>query len=269
MDDRPIVSVVIPTYGAKGEGLTATCIKSMIAAHSIIQPEIVVVEDGGEQDHAEVAGLGATILKLPERSGFAKAVNAGIRRTNGEVVFLINNDIEFTEPALQIAADALMTTDSALVGIRLLYPDGRIQFGGTYFVPSKGDGVEGYFDHFGRFSEAMIPNCVTMRHRVLLTGAFLGIRRHAFNIVGLLDERFGFSAEDVDYCLQCMQAGLHTLYIGYPSAIHHEGATRGRTLEEKLAMEPEIAEKERKSLQFLFRKWRAFAWDTFDIGKFA
>lgn len=202
MLDRPWISVVIPTYGAKGEALTATCIKSMIAMHTQVEPEVIVVEDGGEQEHTEVAGLGATIIKLPERSGFAKAVNAGIRRTNGEIVFLINNDIEFIEPALQVAGDALFTTNSGLVGIRLLYPDGRVQFGGTYFAPSKGEnGIQGYFDHFGRFNNGLHPTVVTMRHRVLLTGAFLGIRRYVFNIVGLLDERFGFAAEDVDYCV--------------------------------------------------------------------
>lgn len=265
--DQPYISVVIPTYGEKGEALTKQCVESMIDTHTYIEPELVVVEDGGGCQHEFVKGLGATILQV-ERGGFAKACNAGIRRTNGQIVFLINNDIEFVEPSLQFAADALGSTSSGLVGIRLLYPDGRIQFGGTYFKPTPDGELPGYFDHAYRFENGMHVGVTTMRKRCLLTGAFLGIARWTFSFAGYLDERYGFSVEDVDYCMSAMQAGIQTLFFGYTAAIHHEGATRGRTLEEKLALAPDVAEKEQESLRFFFRKWNNVDMTMFGLNMF-
>lgn len=270
MQDRPWVSCVIPTYGEQGIALTKRCLESMIDTHAVVSPEVICVIDGCTDEllkaYAEVISpLGATLLPLRERGGFAKACNKGIRLTNGECVFLINNDIEFLEPSLHFAAEAMMCTNAGLVGIRLLYPDGKVQHGGVYYNPAEeGAEVPGYFDHWCRFEMGMYPGAVTMHNRRLLTGAFLGVRRATFGIIGYLDERFAFSCEDIDLCLRAMEAGQDTLYFGFTAAIHHEGATRGRTLEEKMRLAPDIAQKELESLQFFFRKW----WNVDMTGMF-
>ena len=95
----------------------------------------------------------------------------------------------------------------------------------------------------------------------------MGVSRWQIITNGLLDERFGFSAEDIDYCLRCLEGGKNVLYCGYAQAIHHEGATRGNTPEEKMILEPEIAVKEKESLDFLFSKWYGINFEKFEIGR--
>jgi GT2 family glycosyltransferase len=182
-----------------------------------------------------------------------------MHNANGMVVFLCNNDIEFREPALQYMADAVMATKAGVIGTRLLYPDMRIQHGGVVFVPTQGQENPGYFDHFMRNGFHLDPAAVTMRPS-LVTGALMGIPRPTIDLVGYLDETFEFTAEDIDYCLRTIETGRDSLYFGYTSAIHAEGATRGKTPEEKKLLAPDVAEKEARSLKHLFQKWEGINW---------
>lgn len=259
MIEIPWASVVIPTYGEKGVGLTSKCLETLHATHAHIMPEITVVSDGDGEEVmgklSDLCGQYACNLIRNDRKGFASACNAGIVNSNGEIgVFLVNNDIEFIEPSLQIMGDAMRSTRSGVIGSLLLYPNRTVQHAGVTFVPLEDGPLPGYFDHIGRGLEEWNPNVVTMRPG-LVTGALMGINREFIARSGVLDERFGFSAEDIDLCLRAFECGLNSMYLGYTKAIHHEGASRGKTLEEKMTLEPEIAKKEADSLAFLFRKW--------------
>jgi len=259
MIEIPWASVVIPTYGQKGVDLTATCIKTLQETHSHLLPEITIVSDGDTEevmnDLSEIASEHSCNLIRNDRKGFASACNAGIAISNGEIgVFLVNNDIEFIEPSLQIIGDAMRSTRSGVTGCLLLYPNRTVQHAGVTFVPIEDGPVPGYFDHIGRGYPENHPLVVSMRPG-LVTGALMGINREFIARSGVLDERFGFSAEDIDLCLRSFEAGMSSMYMGYTKAIHHEGASRGKTLEEKMALEPEVAKREADSLGFLFRKW--------------
>lgn len=263
----PWISVIIPTYGAKGVELTRNCVSSLLRTHAHVPPEIIVVSDGDGDDVMDAlkgvaSDLNVGLAKI-ERRGFAAACNAGLRLANGEIgCFLVNNDIEFEVPCLQIMTDAMITMNAGVVGCRLLYPNRTIQHAGVAFIPVQGQPIPGYFDHILRNEFENHIDAVVMHHG-LVTGALFGISRSFIMRSGYLDERFGFTAEDVDMCLRAIECGLPPLYCGYTYAIHREGASRGRTLEEKMAMEPEVAQKEAESLQFLFRKWVGFNFGQF------
>jgi len=259
MIETPWASVVIPTYGVKGAKLTRACLTSLRQTHDHMFPETFIVSDGDDGEALDLLQALATEFEVElvriEREGFAAACNAGIERANGEYsVFLVNNDILFTEESLQVLADAQTKLRAGVIGCRLLYPDLRIQHAGVVFVPTPEGPLPGYFDHLCRFEDALDPDAVVMRTG-LVTGALLGVSREFIMRSGLLDRRFGFTAEDIDLGLRSFQCGMPPVYLGYTHAIHQEGASRGRTLEEKLALEPEVAEKEAHSLAFLFQKW--------------
>lgn len=273
MAEFAYLSVIIPTFGPKGVPLTETCVRTLRQQHEHLgneSIEIIIVEDSQDESvladlHEKVAKPFGAHLYCQPNGGFAKACNMGLRKANGIVCFLVNNDIEFIEPSLQLLADAMNTTGSQIIGCRLLYPDRTIQHAGVVWVPAKNSPVPGYFDHIARNAPALHPVAYAMRVS-LVTGALFGISRWCIEIVGYLDERYGMAVEDIDYCLSVIEAGGKILYCGYTAAIHKEGATRGRTLEEKKAFAPEKWEIEQQALQLFYEKWVGVNWEIFDVN---
>jgi GT2 family glycosyltransferase len=133
------------------------------------------------------------------------------------------------------------------------------------YVPDRiNPNGNGYFDHLFRYANRWDERVCQIREG-LLTGALLGISRGCIDAIGLLDERYELTCEDVDYCLTAMATGLSVAYVGAAEAIHHEGKTRGRTVESKAEF-PELNKKEERSLKFLFNKWPLARFDMFMVN---
>ena len=113
--------------------------------------------------------------------------------------------------------------DIGVVGARLLYPDGRIQFAGTV----RNLGAPEWFDHRYRFKPADWGPARLSSPALAVTGACMYITREALERVGLLDERYPMAYEDVDWCLRAWQAGFRVLYFPAATLYHHESVTRG------------------------------------------
>lgn len=260
----PAISVIIPTYGQRGVELTTRCLQSLHDTHGHLSIEIIVVSDGPE-GAAELApvvnGHNGTLLEIP-RGGFAKACNYAMLRTSGFWTFLVNNDIEFFEPTLQILRACGDAFQAGVLGCRLLYPDRTIQHAGVVFVPTPGKPLPGYWDHALRGAPEFHPAAVSFAN-ILVTGALMGVNHWARQTLGYLDDRLPFSCEDIAYGVHAVQAGLPPLYCGVTAAIHHEGATRGRTPEEKQQLAPDIAAKEQESLRRFFGMFPAVDWTIF------
>jgi len=247
-------------------------VTTLLETHKHITPEVIIVSDGdGEEIMQELKvfalDVDVNLIRI-DRRGFAAACNAGMRAANGELaVYLINNDIVFETNCLQVMTDAMLKMNAGVVGCLLLYPDRTIQHAGVVYVPAanKDSPVPGYFDHALRFQEEKYIDAVVMNNG-LITGALFGISRAMIERSGYLDERFKFTCEDIDMDLRAYECGMPPLYVGYTWAIHLEGASRGRTLEEKMALEPEIAKRELESLAFLHRKYVGLDLGRFSIG---
>lgn len=264
----PLCSVVIPSYGQVGVALTDECLRSAKEANTGLAIQYIVVDDGSGDavawELAEVCNAhDAQLVVLKENGGFAKACNAGLRASNGMVTILLNNDVIMDHcPALQILCDTVLQTNAAVAGTRLLYPDRTIQHAGVMFVPAQNESIPGYWDHFLRGQPETHYAALTMRPS-LVTGACFAIHRNAIGAFGLLDERYGMAAEDIDYCMEAISMGWSAMYNGYAWAIHHEGKTRGRTPEEKERLAPDAWQKEKLGLVRFFRKWITVDWSVF------
>ncbi len=273
--DIPHVSIIIPTYGLKGVALTQQCLNSiwssgMARGGRALIPEIIVIDDGS--DDAAMDELrevcrenGAALFHNPANTGnFAHNVNIGIQASSGNVVVLLNNDVQLLPGCVQALVDAIYTFNFGIAAPKLLYPDGTIQFGGTVYIPnSESVTAHGHFDHMFRHEDRFLFEAC--RSRIcLVTGACMAIARNTFDMIGLFDERLLLAAEDVDVCLRALTAGVRVGYMGFAEAVHHEGQTRGRTVEEK-AMHPKWTAQEEAGLNFLFEKWSATDFGEFGV----
>jgi GT2 family glycosyltransferase len=169
--------------------------------------------------------LGVTVVAKEENSGFSRTVNVGLKiaRDEGWDAVLVNADIEFHQAGWlerMLARTDTKGRPAAVVGARLLYPNGLIQHAGIYFSLLRRD-----FFHRFHFGPADLPEAQEPC-RCPVTGALQLIRHETLVEVGLYDEGFRLAFEDVDYCLRVFEAGLECIYEPTVSAIHLESYFR-------------------------------------------
>jgi GT2 family glycosyltransferase/glycosyltransferase involved in cell wall biosynthesis len=248
---RP-VCIVIPSY--RDAERVATLVASIHKTVPVGLARVIVADDASGAEH--VAALraidGVEVVEGQANSGFAANVNRGLRAADQALdVVVLNSDMEARPgwlACLQFAAS--QEDDVAIVGGRLLYPDGRIQFAGT----ARNLGAPEWFDHRYRFKPAdwgpaAIPGAV-----LAVTGACMYVRRAAIERIGLLDERYPMAYEDVDWCLRAWQAGMRVMYFPGACLYHYESQTRGT----------DVGERERESQRVFWERWGEF-FDARDV----
>jgi GT2 family glycosyltransferase len=222
------VDVVIPNY--QGEHLLEPCLAAL-AAQTMPPARIIVVDDGSSDGSAAVVARhpGVEWLPLGENRGFSAAVNAGITSATAPLVALLNSDA-LPEPGwLEALVTALDDDPSISLGAsRMLFPDGSVNAAGDAFdLRGRGGYNRGLHEPDGaRFDEPR-----------LVFGACAGAaiyRRSLFADIGLFDEAFRLSWEDVDLDLRAALAGHRCLYVPGAVVQHTQGASSGSS---RLALE--------------------------------
>jgi glycosyltransferase involved in cell wall biosynthesis len=95
---RPQLSVIIPAYNA---GATLGACLAAIFAQAADDVEVIVVDDGSQDDTRQVAlRYPATLLVLPHNQGPSAARNYGVAHAKGEFLFFIDADVALGKDAL-------------------------------------------------------------------------------------------------------------------------------------------------------------------------
>ena len=244
---------VIPSF-LRTEGDLDLLVRCLVSLWSTApQADVIVVDDGSPERSllvplaAAIEELGYELVAKDENEGFARTVNVGLRRAleAGRDAVLVNADIEFHEAGWlerMLARTDTQGRPAAVVGARLLYPNGTIQHAGCFLsVRTRG------FWHRCQFAPANLPEALSPV-RCPVTGALQLIRHTTLEQLGLYDEEFRMTYEDIDYCLRVFEAGLDCIYEPTVCAVHHESMFRGRK-------DARIEEWEAAALERLGTKW--------------
>jgi O-antigen biosynthesis protein len=228
----PTVSIIIPTRNRADllrqvtDGLARTDYPAID----------VTIVDNGSDDPATLAWLDEwaardparhTVLPAPGPFNYSALNNRAVRQASGELVCLLNNDIEVLDPDwLAVLAQQALRPEVGAVGARLLYPDGRLQHAGV--VLGVGNAA-GHAHRFLRPEEEGWHHRHSLPHFVsAVTAACLVVRRDRFDAVGGLNEAdFAVAFNDVDLCLRLNQRGWQSLYEPRATLVHHESVSRG------------------------------------------
>tara|TARA_R110000822_G_scaffold30475_5_gene88835 strand:- start:1957 stop:3921 length:1965 start_codon:yes stop_codon:yes gene_type:complete len=228
-DPAPLVSIIIPTRDRLE--LLEMCVQSVLQHSTYPYFEIVIVDNGSVEPRTlayfdKVASERIRIVKDDEPFNFSRLNNLGARESRGEILCLMNNDIEILTPGwLEEMVAFACQPDIGCVGARLWYPDGRLQHGGVVL------GVGGVANHahyrqskdmHGYFGRAMLHQSYSA-----VTAACLVVRRNVFDAVNGLDEDFAVAFNDVDFCLRVRDAGFRNVWTPYAEMVHHESVSRG------------------------------------------
>ena len=215
------VSIVIPNWNRRE--LLLRLLETIKRQHRPggIELETIVVDNGSSDGSAEAArDWGALVVPLDENVGVSRALNRGIDASHGELVALVNNDIELAEDWLSALLLALEREDVWFAtGKTLDYDDRR-------YIDGAGDAVcrGGTSWRLGH-GKADGPWFEVERTTYFPSATATVFRREFFERVGLLEERFFAYLEDVDLGLRAAVAGLPGTYIPRATAYHHGSAT--------------------------------------------
>lgn len=226
----PFVSIVICTRD--NESLPRTAIESIRDKTTYPDYEIVVL-DNGSRDAATIDYLASisvrpdiTVIRDDSPFNYSRLNNTAVRHTRGQVLCLLNDDIEVLTPEwLEEMASFAVQPHVGAVGARLWYPDGTLQHGGVII------GIGGVAGHahprLPRNQAGYFSRGVLQQELSAVTGACLMVRRDVFDEVGGLDEKIAVAFNDVDLCLRLRAAGYRNIWTPFAELIHHESASRG------------------------------------------
>jgi GT2 family glycosyltransferase len=217
------ISVIIPNWN--GAHLLPTCLDSL-RRQSYAKCEIIVVDNASTdgslalltRDYADVR-----VLALLRNTGFTGACNAGIRASRGEFVALLNSDTEADEHWLaEVIAAFERHPEAGLVASKMRLFDRRdtlhtagdfVRLDGTPGNRGVWQRDEGQFDR----EEYVFSAC----------GGSAAYRRAMLDEIGLLDQDFFFSLEDVDLAWRAQLAGWKCVFAPQALVYHKLAATGG------------------------------------------
>lgn len=219
----PLLSVVIPNWN--GAKFLPACLDAL-ACQTYPRLEIIVADNAstdGSQEVIRTRYPGVQLIQLPENRGFTGACNAGMRAAQGAFVALLNNDTEVDAGWAAAVVDAFARhPEVGIVASKMLLFDqrDRIHTTGDYFTVDGRAGNRGVWQQdSGQFDreEYVFSAC----------GGSAVYRRALLDQVGLLDDDFFFSLEDVDLAWRAQLVGWRCLYTPQAIVYHHLSATGG------------------------------------------
>jgi N-acetylglucosaminyl-diphospho-decaprenol L-rhamnosyltransferase len=215
------IDVVIVAYNRYE--LTASCLRHL--REQTIGSRIILVDNGSTDDTR--ARVGAEwpevhLEWLDDNRGFAEACNRGVAAGSGEIVVLLNNDVDCHPDFLQRLVAPLATDPQVgAVAALMLQPGERL-------IDSAGLASDMTLGAFPRLQGLGVDRA--QAERPLLAGpagTAAAYRRSALEQVGGLDETMFAYMEDFDLALRLRSAGWKAVLAADAVGVHLGSATHG------------------------------------------
>jgi N-acetylglucosaminyl-diphospho-decaprenol L-rhamnosyltransferase len=244
MTDQPAVAVAVVSWNTRE--LLGRCLDSLRPEVDLGRAEVWVVDNGSTDGSRELVRehyAWTELIESEENLGFGPAVNLVAQRTDTPWIAAANADIELHDGALEaLLAAAERDPRAGSLAPRLITPDGATQHS-VHSFPSVGLALA-----FNSGAAAVVPGlgdrlCLEgrwdpKRERPVdwAHGAFLLLRREAYDAAGGFDPGQWMYAEDLDIAWRLAAADHVTRYV--PAArVRHEvsAATRQAFADERTA----------------------------------
>jgi O-antigen biosynthesis protein len=250
----PKVSLIIPTKDQKF--ILEKCINSILEKTTYPNFEIIVINNRSEKketfeyfEQIKNRDHRISILDFDFDFNYSSINNFGVRNSQGEIIGLINNDVEvINEDWLTEMIRHVLRKEIGCVGAKLYYDNNQIQHAGVIL------GIGGIAGHshkympgkdFGYFSRLMLPQNLSA-----VTGACMLVRKEVYQeLGGLNEEDLKIAFNDVDFCLRVRERGYRNIWTPFAELYHHESISRGSD------DTPEKYGRFQKEIRFMEERW--------------
>lgn len=227
MIEQPKVSIVIAHLF--GVDYIVNCLTSIY--QSDYQNLEVVIFFNGNQDHSfELVGKKfpqAVRILHHKNLGFVEANNRAIEKSQGELIFLLNDDTIIDSHLVSHLVEEIISSENiGIVGPKIFYMDEPQKI---WFAGGKIDWQRQQSSHLGR--NLLDREYEDKRKEVdFITGCALMIKKEVIEKVGLMDKIYFAFYEDADWCQRVKRAGYQVVYIPFGGVWHVKSATAGKTI---------------------------------------
>lgn len=230
-EPAPRVSLLIPTRDRLS--LVRTCVESILEKTTYPNYEVVILDNQSVEQETldwldEISrDERVRVLSYNHLFNFSAINNFGARHATGEILGLINNDIEVISPDwLTEMVSHACRPEIGCVGAKLYYDNDTIQHAGV--ILGLG-GVAGHsHKYFPRDAPGYFARLLLVQNLSAVTAACMLVRKSVYEEVGGLNERdLKIAFNDVDFCLKVHAAGYRNLWTPYAELYHHESLSRG------------------------------------------
>jgi O-antigen biosynthesis protein len=256
-DPPPKVSIIIPTRN--GFELLCRCLDSIYEKTIYRNYELIIVDN--QSDDLKMLNYlarleqkqGVRILRYDAPFNYAAVNNFAVQNADGEIVALLNNDLEVIAPDwLEEMVSYAVQPEIGAVGAMLYYPNNTIQHAGVILgIGSPPPGVAAHvYKKCPRGFRGQSSRAVLCQNMSAVTAACLAVRRRVFEQLGGLDEKnLPIAFNDIDFCLRVRESGYRNLWTPYAELYHYESASRG------YEDTPEKRKRFEKEKQYMKQRW--------------
>jgi len=227
MSPDPVVTVVIPHYGTPEQTLLLVeqLLPQVSAGH------VIVVDDASPTPFPTPAGI--QVVRREQNGGFGSAVNSGAAVATGDLILVLNSDLEVPQDFIARLLEAQARFPSAVLSPRVVDRSGHETWVGRDFPRIHHQVVE-WLTPLARWRHT------TAWHRGVghdvraqgtdmavdwVMGSAMLIPLAAFRAVGGFDERFFMNCEEIDLQRRLRDRGVTSVSLGSPTVIHAGGGS--------------------------------------------
>jgi GT2 family glycosyltransferase len=223
------LSIIIVNYN--GEIYLNDCLNSIEKHCTSFSYEVILVDNASSDN--SVAFLkkqhpNIHLIESKQNLGFAGGNNLGVKKAQGEVLLLLNNDTILNDDFSSVVAEVKRDEVGAATILML-------------------DGDQKYVPSFGKFPSPVgllkIANTIDTRPDLVsgkftqsvykmdwISGSFLLVKKKDWDAVNGLDEDYFMYVEDVDFCKKLHNLNKEILFYPEYSYIHFVGFNPKREL---------------------------------------
>ena len=244
-DYAPVISVVVVSYNTREWTLRCLASLSTATRHEL---DVIVVDNGSTDGSADAVGAAfpdVCLLRNPDNTGFARAVNAGSAVARGDYLLLVNPD-GYLEPGSinALVAFARANPRYVICGGRTLTPEGDLDPRSCWSAPTL----------WSLASNALLLSTLWPRSRWfdpeamgdygrdhprpvdVVTGCLLLVALDDWRLLGGLDERYFLYGEDADLCLRATALTGRACAVTPDAVMVHAVGESSATRPDKLEM---------------------------------
>lgn len=233
------LSYIIVSY--KDKEFLERAIKSIQKNSEGLNYEILVIDNDNSEELKEYISIAFKDVKYiasKRNYGYAKALNEGSKFAKGEIICLMNADVEFMDNKIkQLCLRFQENNNIGIIAPKLINGDGSLQisWGASPSILNEAFiKLRNFLYKYGMIRKIMENKSNNEFYPEWATAACLFIKKDVWKILDGFDDNFFLYYEDCDFCIRARQKGFKILYYPYLRLIHYLGKSKGKNKKEAL-----------------------------------